>query len=119
MWYSLKDFSSDIHVLTVLDSPSIKGVEYERPAYPNTWARMEGNGRVWYTSMGRREDVWTNPIFRSVLKGGIQWACVDATGDMTPNLEAVAPEWRVNSRYVEPKLAAPKEAPAPAAAPAQ
>jgi len=56
-WYSLKDFTPDIHVLSVIDSPAMTGKEYERPAFPSTWARKEGNGRVWYTAMGHREDV--------------------------------------------------------------
>ena len=113
-WYSLKDFSADIHVLTVMDAPAMTGTEYARPAYPNTWARLEGKGRVWYTSMGHREDVWTNPIFRNVLKGGVQWACGDVTGDTTPNLKTVAPGWETNPVYVAPKPPAPKPAPAPA-----
>ena len=35
-WYSLKDFSPDIHVLTVIDSPAMQGTMYKRPAYPTT-----------------------------------------------------------------------------------
>lgn len=103
-WYSLKDFTQDIHVLTVMDSPSMVGPEYARPAYPNTWARLEGSGRVWYTSMGHREDVWTNPIFRKILAGGLHWACGDAKGDTSPNLKSVAPEAHVNPAYIPPKV---------------
>jgi type 1 glutamine amidotransferase len=114
-WYSLKDFAPDIHVLTILDAPAMKGVEYERPPFPNTWARMEGKGRVWYTSMGHREDVWTNPIFRKALKGGVQWACGDVKADVTPNLKTAAPEANINPPYVAPKPPAVKPA-APAAA---
>lgn len=104
-WYSLKDFTPDLHVLTVIDAPAMTGPEYARPAYPNTWARNEGAGRVWYTAMGHREDVWTNPIFRKVLKGGIQWACGDAKGDVTPNLKEAAPGAYTNPAYIEPKPA--------------
>jgi type 1 glutamine amidotransferase len=107
-WYSLKDFSSDIHVLTVIDSPSMTGAEYARPLFPNTWARLEGRGRVWYTSMGHREDVWTNPVFRKILAGGIHWACGDAKGDATPNLKTAAPDAFVNPAYIPPKTPAPK-----------
>jgi type 1 glutamine amidotransferase len=108
-WYSLKEFRSDIHVLTVIDAPAMKGDEYKRPAYPNTWARMEGKGRVWYTAMGHREDVWTNPVFRQILVGGVKWACGDApANDLTPNLLQVAPGAMTNPPYVAPKPAAPK-----------
>ena len=102
-WYSLKDFSKDIHVLTVMDAPTMTGKEYERPPFPNTWARLEGKGRVWYTSMGHREDVWTNPIFRKILKGGLDWACGDVIAEVPPNLEAAAPGWATNPGYIEPK----------------
>ena len=73
-WYSLKDFRPDLHVLLVQETETMEGIEYERPAYPATWARQHGKGRVFYTSMGHREDVWTNPIFQDILTGGISWA---------------------------------------------
>ena len=110
-WYSLKDFTPDIHVMSVIDAPGMKGDEYKRPPYPITWARKEGEGRVWYTAMGHREDVWTNPIFQDILVGGIQWALGEVQAEVTPNLKEVAPESHVNPPYVEPKPAA---APAPA-----
>ena len=105
-WYSLKDFSPDIHVLTVMDTPHMKGAMYERPAYPNTWARNEGNGRVFYTAMGHREDVWTNPTFQQILVGGIKWALGEIKADVTPNIQAVAPGAYTNPKYGEPKPAA-------------
>lgn len=117
-WYSLKDFTPDIHVLTVMDSPSMTGPEYARPFFPNTWARVEGDGRVWYTSMGHRDDVWTNPIFRNILTGGIKWACGDVKADTAPNLKFAAPEAHVNPAYIPPKPPAPaKAAPAPNSVP--
>lgn len=99
-WYSLKDFSSDIHVLTVIDAPKMKGPEYQRPPYPNTWARHEGKGRVWYTAMGHREDVWTNPTFQQILIGGIKWALGEVSADIPPNLKETAPEALTNPPYV-------------------
>jgi uncharacterized protein len=102
-WYSLKDFSPDLHVLTVIDAPSMKGDEYARPAYPSTWARKEGDGRVFYTAMGHREDVWTNPIFQDILVGGVKWALGDVQAEVPANLEAAAPGAMTNPPYVEPK----------------
>ncbi len=110
-WYSLKDFTSDIHVLTVINAPTMKGVEYQRPPYPNTWARKEGRGRVWYTSMGHREDVWTNPIFQDILVGGIRWALGEVSAEVPPNLKNTAPEALTNPPYIEPKPPAPKKVP--------
>jgi hypothetical protein len=45
--------------------------------------------------MGHREDVWTNPVFQSVLMGGINWAVGNVEADVTPNLEKAAPEANV------------------------
>jgi len=107
-WYSLKDFSPDIHVLTVIDAPAMKGVEYQRPPYPITWARNEGKGRVWYTAMGHREDVWTNPIFQQILVGGIKWAVGDAKASVPPNLKQTAPGADTNPPFPESKAAGAK-----------
>jgi type 1 glutamine amidotransferase len=112
-WYSLKDFRPDLHVLLVQETDSMKGIEYERPAYPATWARKHGAGRVFYTSMGHRDDVWTNPIFQDILTGGISWAVGNVEADVTPNLDKVAPGALTNPPFPPP--AAPKPAAAPAA----
>ncbi len=109
-WYSLKDFAKDIHVLLVQESEKMEGSMYQRPPYPATWARPHGKGRVFYTSMGHREDVWTNPIFQDVLIGGLSWALGDVQADVTPNLDQVAPGWAQNPPYVAPPP--PKPAPA-------
>lgn len=100
-WYSLKDFAPDIHVLTVIDSPAMTGKEYERPPFPTTWARKEGEGRVWYTAMGHREDVWTNAIFQQILIGGIKWALGEAKADVPANIKTAAPGAYTNPAYFE------------------
>lgn len=115
-WYSLKDFTPDIHVLSVIDAPAMTGAEYERPPYPSTWARKEGEGRVWYTAMGHREDVWTNPTFQSILIGGVKWALGDLPAEVPPNLKEVAPGAMTNPPYVEPPPPKPAK---PAAEPAK
>ena len=111
-WYSLKDFAPDIHVLSVIDAPAMTGLHYARPPFPSTWARKEGDGRVWYTAMGHREDVWTNPIFQDILVGGIQWALGDVKADVPPNIKDVAPGAYTNPAYFETKPPAPKKKPA-------
>jgi uncharacterized protein len=69
----------------------MKGDCYRRPDFPITWARRHGHGRVFYTSLGHREDVWTNPFFQAIALGGIAWAVGDASYDIKPNLSDVAP----------------------------
>ena len=98
-WYSLKDFNSDIHVLSVIDAPAMKGPDYVRPPYPTTWARKEGQGRVWFTAMGHREDIWTNPTFQSILTGGIKWALGEVKAEVPPNLKETAPEAMTNPAF--------------------
>jgi uncharacterized protein len=51
-WYSLKNFAEDMHVILVQQTAGMDGLDYDRPDFPATWARMEIQGRVFYTSMG-------------------------------------------------------------------
>ncbi len=100
-WYSLKNFAPDLHVLLVLDPAGMTGGEYQRAPYPSTWVRRDGKGRVFYSNMGHREDVWDNPIFQSVVFGGLEWALHRVNADVTPNLAQVAPQAGVLPKYVE------------------
>ena len=90
-WYSLKNFADDVHVILVQDTQGMKGKDYERPPYPATWARRHDKGRVFYTSMGHREDVWTNPKFQKILLGGLAWAMGDVQAETPANMTKVAP----------------------------
>jgi type 1 glutamine amidotransferase len=96
-WYSLKNFAPDLHVLLVQDTSTMRRTgddrkAYDRPNYPSTWAHQYGKGRVFYTNMGHRDDVWANPVFQDVLVGGINWAVGNVQADITPNLEKAAPQ---------------------------
>ena len=90
-WYAFCKFAPDLHVVLLQETSGMHDKPYERPAYPATWARMHGKGRVFYTSMGHREDVWTNPTFQQVLLGGVSWALGNVDADVTPNIAQVAP----------------------------
>ncbi len=68
-----------VHVLLSVDterSDLSQLPEVTRGAdYPQSWSRSFGTGRVFYTSMGHRNDIWTNdPVFRAHITGGIRWA---------------------------------------------
>jgi type 1 glutamine amidotransferase len=96
-WYTMKNFAPDLHVLLVQDTDSMKtktGSDYcyDRPPYPATWAHRYGKGRVFYTSMGHRLDVWSNPDFQQILLGAINWAAGNVNADITPNLKKAAPQ---------------------------
>jgi hypothetical protein len=91
-WYSLKNFADDLHVILVNETNGMQGAPYQRPAYPATWIRKYGTGRVFYTSMGHREDVWTSPEFQNLIISGITWAVGDASADTEANIKTVTPQ---------------------------
>ncbi|HEX6095289.1 MAG TPA: ThuA domain-containing protein [Thermoanaerobaculia bacterium] len=42
--------------------------------YPLAWEKRFGKGRVLYTALGHREDVWRSAWFRTHMSGVVQWA---------------------------------------------
>ena len=91
-WYALKNFAPDLHVILVMDTASMKGDMYQRPPYPETWARKHHKGRVFYTSMGHREDVWESKMFQNLLAGSLAWTLGNVEADITPNIDKVTPK---------------------------
>jgi uncharacterized protein len=106
-WYTLKNFAKDLHVLMVQDTSGMAGIDYSRPNYPSTWAHMYGKGRVFYTSLGHRDDVWKSDLFQAVVVGGLNWAVGRVDADVTPNVSEVAPQADVLP-VRPPVVAAPK-----------
>ena len=92
-WYGLKNIADDLHVILVQVTKGMEGRDYQRPNYPMTWARNHGKGRVFYTSMGHREDVWENPMYQGLLLGALGWATGRVDADVTPNIKDVTPEY--------------------------
>jgi type 1 glutamine amidotransferase len=91
-WYAQKNFANDLHVILVQETKYMKGDCYQRPDFPCTWARLHGKGRVFYTSLGHREDVWTNPFFQTIVLGGFAWAMGNRDYDVKPNIDRVTPK---------------------------
>jgi type 1 glutamine amidotransferase len=91
-WYSLKDFAPDLHVIIAQDSTGMEGPMYQRPLYPQTWARMHGLGRVFYTSLGHREDIWQRADFLALVVSALNWTSRNTDADVTPNLKQATPE---------------------------
>jgi type 1 glutamine amidotransferase len=90
-WYSLKNFAPDLHVILMQDTAGMTGSMYQRAPYPETWARMHGKGRVFFSSLGHREDVWKMDPFMALLTGAMNWTTGRAEADVTPNIKEVAP----------------------------
>ena len=95
-WYNLMNLSDDLHVILVQDTASMdtsnpNHAMYKRPPYPATWAKSYGKGKVFYTSMGHREDVWTNPFFQKVTLAGLAWITGKTQFDPKPNVAEATP----------------------------
>jgi uncharacterized protein len=90
-WYSMKDFAPDMHVICTLDTSTMNGNAYKRPAYPVVWARQHGSGRVFYTAMGDRPENWSNKFMLDVLAGGIRWATRAADTSIPTNIKTATP----------------------------
>jgi type 1 glutamine amidotransferase len=68
-----------VHVLLSLDTEKTDISKLPDVArggdYPQAWWRDYGKGRSFYTSLGHRDDIWSNdPVFRAHIAGGIRWA---------------------------------------------
>jgi len=80
--YQFKNFHRErVHGLLTLD----KHPNDKTPGdYPVSWCKQVGKGRVFYTSLGHREDVWESADYDKHILGGIKWALGLEPGDATP-----------------------------------
>jgi type 1 glutamine amidotransferase len=90
--YQFKEWSrGDKHVLMSIDPGSIdvsKGAREDKD-YAVSWVKMEGKGRVFYTSLGHREEVWNDPRYQQHILAGIKWvAGLDKTRVKLPKSPA-------------------------------
>lgn len=103
--YQLKNYEkSKVRELLVLDrlmltADDIKAKKATPGDYPVAWGKKFGSGKVFYTSLGHREDVWDPTVtekgqrandgsvakaFQQHVLGGILWSLGLAAGDATP-----------------------------------
>jgi type 1 glutamine amidotransferase len=64
-----------VDTLLALDRAPADGLPGEnQPAdMPISWAKTYGTGRVFYTALGHRNEVWQDPRFQSHVLGAIRW----------------------------------------------
>lgn len=94
--YLFKNFDrNQVHGLLSLDKHPNEGTPGD---YPVSWCKDYGKGRVFYTSLGHREDVWdadpdmggrrnspeVSKAYQQHILGGIKWALGLLPGDATP-----------------------------------
>jgi uncharacterized protein len=85
--YQYKNWSrNDKRVLLSIDPASIdvsKGKREDKD-YAVAWVSRFGKGRVFYTSLGHRKEVWQDTRYQEHLLGGIRWALGLAPGSTEP-----------------------------------
>jgi hypothetical protein len=91
-WYALKNFARDLHVILIQETAGMVDWQYQRPPFPATWARLHGKGRVFHTSLGHRDDVWTSDLFQKVFLGGVAWTLRRVDAEVPANIEKVTPK---------------------------
>jgi type 1 glutamine amidotransferase len=81
--YLIKSYdASKVHELLVLDKHPNKKQQTGR--FPIAWCKEYGEGKVFYTSLGHREDVWMNETYQKHILGGIKWSLGLEPGSATP-----------------------------------
>lgn len=85
--YEYKNWARErVHMLLTMHKHPQKD---EQGDFPVAWTNRAGKGRMFYTSLGHREDVYTNDIYLMHLTGGLRWALGLASGDDTPGNKLV------------------------------
>ncbi|MCH2102364.1 MAG: ThuA domain-containing protein, partial [Planctomycetes bacterium] len=66
------------HILLSLDieasNMNVGGINRADSDFAIAWTRKQGKGRVFYSSLGHRADVWTNSAYAEHLIEGVLWA---------------------------------------------
>ena len=87
--YQFKNFSREnVRVLMSLDTASVDLTKPEVHRvdgdFAIAWCQQYGQGRVFYTALGHRGEVWQDERFQTHLLRGIRWAMGELAGDSTP-----------------------------------
>lgn len=81
--YLFKNYDgTKVRELLVLDKHPNKKTQFGR--FPVAWCKSQGQGKIFYTSLGHREDVWENKVYQNHILGGIKWALGLEPGESSP-----------------------------------
>lgn len=73
-------------LLTLEKHPNDGSPEANQPGeYLVSWCKSYGKGRVFYTSLGHRQEMWRDPLYQQHITGGIEFALGLAKGSTQPN----------------------------------
>ena len=75
-WYNYRaNPRPEVSVLLRLNEASYQvGPDAMGEDHPIAWYHQYAGGRAWYTGLGHRQELYTDPVFVSHLLGGIRWA---------------------------------------------
>jgi type 1 glutamine amidotransferase len=62
----------------------VKGIKRTDGDFGVSWARMWGDGRVFYTSLGHNHEIYWHPKIVRHYLAGVQWALGDLKADASP-----------------------------------
>jgi uncharacterized protein len=80
--YEFKSFDrSTVHGLLTLNKHPQTMIPGDHPV---SWCKAVDTGKVFYTSLGHRQDVWTSAAYQQHILGGIKWALGLEPGDGRP-----------------------------------
>ncbi len=86
-----------LRVLLSLDTTTTdmnrKGIKRKDGDFAISWISEYGQGRVFYCSLGHREDIFWNPTVLEHYLAGIQYALGDLKADATPSATAHGTGW--------------------------
>ena len=75
-WYRFRAHGGGVSVLLSFDRTPADGVGSAGAAadLPIAWQKSHGTGRVFYTALGHRSEMWDDARFRTHLREAIRWA---------------------------------------------
>jgi uncharacterized protein (TIGR03067 family) len=80
---------SKLHILMHLDTDSVKKPgKREDKDYAVAWTKEYGKGRVFYTSLGHRPEVWKDERYQKHLLGGLRYVLGLEKADAKPSAPA-------------------------------
>src|SRR5260370_12991842 len=87
--YQMKDYSRDkVRVLMRLDASKLdlnnSHVHRKDHDFAVTWAKMYGQGRVYYSTLGHVEQNWDDPRMQKMYLAAVQWAMGLVDANVTP-----------------------------------
>lgn len=77
---------ANVHTLLWLDKyPNDGSPDANKPElHLISWTKSYGTGRVFYTELGHRDEVWKDPLYQKHITGGIEFALGLQKGSTTP-----------------------------------